>query len=884
VTAGRTVYSQAQMKSLIEYAAGKNLKVIPFVMLFTHADQMLAQLCTNTVYQPASPTPVQTVMSGSTANPYYSYNGHTYAGIASNITSEVLALFSDLYGTGAINYEYPDYLLAGFDELDNATLQYFIDQCGSTGATVRSKFVETIHATRVMVDNISGGQTKTIVWGDKFLSKKLAEAPYGDTNFLSFHGALNGTADDMYLAVLNDELSKDVVIADWNYGASAVGYPSIRYFSNKGYKTMGTTWYNLDANQCWADFIHANRAALTNVIGMQAVSCSDNNRYVYYRADRFEAMVPTAASLFLEIGSVAGVQTIPAKPVLRCYVEDNGLYYLNTFFGNWGGDTVCLSAYANDAETPASQLTGSFYVKPHNRQSWSEAQNITATNKTIIDINGDPIALTCHGGYTIPSNAVTGPWDIQFVYCDNDANGDIPTRKVNYLVREDAFIVNATGVNDFTRKACIASYNFNLPSATVPNYLAGSAAPDGTIIGNDFWLDDTLYSYNVAAKSFNASGYDTYVSVPNDSIFDCFADGYTLEFWYKETRDPSTIVGSIVGKGDAYWGGFDVRTTDASYNGKLYWVVAYSNYDDGTHRIYLRSNTALTDNQWYHIAVTAEDIQNGDQIDTKACIYINGQLDATITKTNSRGMSATTSPLRMMGGAGYYASGALADVKIYDSVLTAEDLNSGVVRLNLDGDAPAAHYVTADHSPFFNLGNCTNIAFVAPGADGTGKCAYFNGSNSYVNLPAYENMQIDDSFYIKFKIKIEAQPTSYQVLVENGLSYGSGFEIWTLLSHFYIRLWTYIDDASGEVSTANAFGSTAAIPIGQWTDIVLSFDSTAKQLKFYVGGVLSDTKNTPTGRRMKAGNITLGKSNISGAMYFKGYMDEIIVENKVYTP
>jgi len=410
---------------------------------------------------------------------------------------------------------------------------------------------------------------------------------------------------------------------------------------------------------------------------------------------------------------------------------------------------------------------------------------------------------------------------------------------------------------------------------------------DGAIRGTNWAEDNTFDVYpNYDAKSFNASGYDTYVSVPHDAIFDCFAEGYTLEFWYKNTGDPSTIVGSIIGKGDAYTSGFDVRMTDESWNGRLFWAVVYNNTDGGgAHRIYLVSNTALTDNRWYHIAVTAEDIPNGSQTNTKACIYIDGQLDATITKTNSQGMAATTAPLRMMGGENYYASGALADVKIYDSVLTAEDFNRGVWRMNFDGDAPAAHYVTADHSPFFNLGNCTNIAFVAPGADGTGKCAYFNGSNSYVTIPAYENLNIDDSFYIKAKVKINEQPTGYQVIVENGSYYGVGFEIWAMPSrNCFVRLWTYIDDASGEVSTANAFGSTAAIPIGQWTDIVLSFDSAAKQLKFYVGGVLSDTKSTPTGRRMKAGNSILGKSYISGAMYFKGYMDEIIVENKVYTP
>jgi hypothetical protein len=873
------VYSQAQVKSIIQYAYSKKLKVIPAVRILTHTQEMLTKLRTNTNYQPASPTPGEMVTSSSgfTANPYYSYNGHTFAGITANIITEILTLFSDLYSAGTIDYQYPDYLLAGFDELQNSELQNFITQCGIPADTVRSKYVQTVNNSKDIVTSASGGKTKMIIWGDMLLSKQLSNAPYGDTDFLTYRGAMSGTADDMYLAVLNNEISTDVVIGDWCYSASNdIGYPGIKYFSNKGYKTIGAAWYNLDSLQSWADYVHDNIGTLTNVAGMCATSWSDNNRYTFSRADRFEAMLPTAGSLFFEIGSVAGVKANPAKPVLRCYAVSGGLYYLNTFFSYPG--IVYFSAYVNDTETPPAQLTGTFYVKPHAQTSWTAAQNITATDKNITDINGAAITLTFHGQYVLPAGAATGSWDVKFVYHDNDTAGDISTPKTNYIVRENAFIVNTTGINDFTRKAGIAYYNFNLPSTTVANHLPGSSAPNGAITGSDYQADDTLYSYKVSSKNFNASAYNTYASVPHGSYFDCFGEKYTLECWYKNTGAPSGV-GRIIGKGDAFNSGFDLRIGS---DRKLIWAVVYGG---GGQRIYLSSATALTDNTWYHLAVTAEEIINGSQIDLKASIYINGKLDAAYTKTNSGGMTATTAALQMMGSPGnnWFARGSIADVKIYNSVLTAEDINKGVLRLNFDEDAPSAYSVTEDHSRFFNIGNFSNITFSSPGADNTGKCAYFNGTSSTIKLPNYENLDISDSFYIRLKVKIPETPTSTQEIIQNGSSYGSGFEIRIQADRkLYIRLWTYLDTTVGS-SADNAFVSANAISVGQWTDVVLSYDSVAKQIKLYVGGSLINTINTSTGKRIKAENIIIG-NYCEGGLLFKGYVDEIIVENKVYTP
>jgi len=203
--------------------------------------------------------------------------------------------------------------------------------------------------------------------------------------------------------------------------------------------------------------------------------------------------------------------------------------------------------------------------------------------------------------------------------------------------------------------------------------------------------------------------------------------------------------------------------------------------------------------------------------------------------------------------------------------------------LNFDEDAPSAYNVTEDHSRFFNIGNFSNIAFSSPGADNTGKCAYFNGTSSTIKLPNYENLDINDSFYIRFKVKIPETPVSTQEIIQNGSSYGSGFEIKVQPDRkLYIRLWTYLDATAGS-SADNAFISANAISVGQWTDVVLSFDSTAKQIKLYIGGNLSYTVNTLTGKRVKTTSMLLG-NYCDGGLPFKGYVDELIIENKVYTP
>ncbi len=196
---------------------------------------------------------------------------------------------------------------------------------------------------------------------------------------------------------------------------------------------------------------------------------------------------------------------------------------------------------------------------------------------------------------------------------------------------------------------------------------------NGVIVGKDWVESDTfkVKGYSNNAKSFNNSAYDTYMSIPHNTLFNCFGEKFTLECWYQNTGAPSSGVGRIIGKGNAYDFGFDLRIGN---DRKISWVVVFGNGNGK--RIYLNSTVPITDGVWYHIAVTAEEIINGNQIDLKLCIYLNGKLNVSFTKTDSGGMLTNTEPLQMMGAPKdkWFSRGIITRVRISDMALTKFDV------------------------------------------------------------------------------------------------------------------------------------------------------------------------------------------------------------------
>jgi hypothetical protein len=180
---------------------------------------------------------------------------------------------------------------------------------------------------------------------------------------------------------------------------------------------------------------------------------------------------------------------------------------------------------------------------------------------------------------------------------------------------------------------------------------------DGTIHGNPQWVAGKIDG----ALQFDGSG--DYVDCGNAASLDIYGDDaqVTIALWVN-TPNVSQVHGSLVTKGE--------------------WSDAYSLLIKGEPRKLWAADSdttlsadPLTNNQWYHVAVTT------DGATGEVKFYIDGQLSGVRNK-NATGIGQTNIPIcigREQYGAGrWYFNGTIDDVRIYDKVLTQDGIQDAM--------------------------------------------------------------------------------------------------------------------------------------------------------------------------------------------------------------
>ncbi len=174
---------------------------------------------------------------------------------------------------------------------------------------------------------------------------------------------------------------------------------------------------------------------------------------------------------------------------------------------------------------------------------------------------------------------------------------------------------------------------------------------DGTLQGDPQWVEGQFGG----ALEFDGSG--DYVDCGNAASLDIYgADAQvTIALWVN-TPNVSQVHGSLVTKGE--WS--DGYSLLIKGEPRRLWAA-----DSDT----TLSADQLTNNQWYHVAVTTD----GPTGEVK--FYINGQLSG-VRKKNTTGIGQTDIPIsiaREQYGAGrWYFNGTIDDVRIYNRILTQE--------------------------------------------------------------------------------------------------------------------------------------------------------------------------------------------------------------------
>ncbi len=167
-----------------------------------------------------------------------------------------------------------------------------------------------------------------------------------------------------------------------------------------------------------------------------------------------------------------------------------------------------------------------------------------------------------------------------------------------------------------------------------------------------------------------------------------------------------------------------------------------------------------------------------------------------------------------------------------------------------------------------------------------GNSTYFNGSNSYVNLPSSLILNSYNNYTYSgfFKTTSNGGILGYQTSPVGG---GSG--AWTPLA--YIGINGKFIAANGG-SSAYSVESTNPVNDGRWHSFTIEQNNSNTTLYLYIDGVLQGSTYDPISLNTSQTYNQIGVSDTSGAwpegnggwFYFKGQLADIAIYNTVLTP
>jgi len=232
----------------------------------------------------------------------------------------------------------------------------------------------------------------------------------------------------------------------------------------------------------------------------------------------------------------------------------------------------------------------------------------------------------------------------------------------NEAVSEDNIFTTTEEIN------LVAYYKFDEGSGTTA-YDSSENGNNGTIYGAS-WIDGKM------GKALRFNGSNNYVEIPSSPTLNSITSQITIIAWIKTNFSQR---GTIVEN----W--YYDKTVTPQIGERAYICTAESGadagkfefglspYGNGSGGVWLKSNTAVTPNQWVHVAF----VSNA----TNMSIYINGSLDATTSAPSQIHISNHSIHIGAWNakeeGSPLYSNffnGTIDEVKIYNRALSAEEI------------------------------------------------------------------------------------------------------------------------------------------------------------------------------------------------------------------
>ncbi len=389
-------------------------------------------------------------------------------------------------------------------------------------------------------------------------------------------------------------------------------------------------------------------------------------------------------------------------------------------------------------------------------------------------------------------------------------------------------------------------------------------------------------------RSRSFDGSSDYVSIPdiNEST-----TNLTVALWLK-TTDVDWVTTHL-----AHWKTTDNNrawlispSTTAETNGKKLMVFISEN-GAGTNpvkRYY--GTTDVSDGTWHHVAFTWDNgtlklfVDGSEETTTKVLDH------AMTTIYNSDGLITVGCTL-VNDAPANLGSGGKADVRIYNSTLTATDIsdiyNGTNVTTNLVG-----HWLTDEDNVLDNAGSNDGTNYgskfsydnPSPPVEFGSASRIFNGTSDYVDLGnstdfSFSDGSQDEPFSLCAWIKCDDNGTFRVLSKDNGT--GSSFE-WLLATDATGLLTIYLIDGAFRGRRY----ATSPLPENEWLHVASTYDGSGGTnfrlgLKLYVNGVQVDDTDYGTSGVHVAMNPSTNNKVFIGR-YATSYPDGKIADARIY--
>jgi tripartite motif-containing protein 71 len=534
---------------------------------------------------------------------------------------------------------------------------------------------------------------------------------------------------------------------------------------------------------------------------------------------------------------------------LRIALGDDGEVWItdqgNARVQRWLHGAVPVATTKPASSIAEDEVTLNAVVNPEGLKT---AYQFEYTNEADFKANGYANAVIVPGS---PKSIGSGTKDIEV----NEVIDDLEVGTTYFFrITAENSAGSTNGADEtFTSDGLVAAYSFDENEGDVVHDEIGDH--DGTVEGTE-WVRDGKYG---SALIFD--GNSSQVTITDSNDLDLI-EAFTLEAWVRPHFRTSWP--TIFAKEDS---------AEPFYSYLLY----ADSFSEAPHSFFAGAGSAEEDfageaaappNTWTHVALTSDGSQ--------AKLYVNGELDSSHASLPVR---SSDGPLRIGGfdGAEEYFDGRIDEVRIYDQVLTAGQIQrdrdtalespsapSGpIAAYPLDeGEGEVAHDIARDHD-----GVIEGAEWVA-GKFG-GALRFDEASEDNITIPPALDLDFTTAFTLEAWVRPDVSKT-WQPAIFKESKESFGYALYAGGEESGVPEGLISAEEEGRVQAKEA------IPAEAWSHIALTLDG--ESLRLYVEGELVETV-AAAGVQSSDGSLRVGGAN-SLEHYFNGLIDEIRIYDR----